>query len=42
MRSDGLLGEYIPDFLVATKDQMYIVETDAKKDKADANVQAKR
>ena len=42
LRTDGLLGEYIPDFLVATNDKMYIVETKAKKDKLDANVQAKR
>ena len=42
LRSDGLLGEYIPDFLVATKDRMYLVETKAEKDKFDGNVQAKR
>lgn len=42
LRSDGLLGEYIPDFLVATKGRMYLVETKAEKDKNDANVQAKR
>ena len=42
LRTDGLLGEYIPDFLVATADRMWLVETKAAKDKADANVQAKR
>lgn len=42
LRSDGLLGEYIPDFLVATKNRMYLVETKAERDKLDGNVQAKR
>lgn len=42
LRSDGLLGEYIPDFLVATADTIYVVETKAERDKDDANVKAKR
>lgn len=42
LRSDGLPGEYIPDFLVAAKERMYLVETKAEKDKNTANVQAKR
>lgn len=42
LRADGLLGEYIPDFLVATADRMWLVETKAEKDRLDANVQAKR
>jgi type III restriction enzyme len=42
LRKDGLLGEYIPDFLVATAERIFIVETKAEKDKQDANVQAKR
>ena len=41
-KDDGLLGEYIPDFLVATAERIFIVETKAEKDKQDANVQAKR
>ena len=42
LRKDGLLGEYIPDFLVATAERIFIIETKAEKDKQDANVQAKR
>ena len=42
LRKDGLLGEYIPDFLVVTAERIFIVETKAEKDKQDANVQAKR
>ena len=42
LRTDGLMGEYIPDFLVATRDHVWLVETKAAKDKPDGNVQAKR
>lgn len=42
LRTDGLMGEYIPDFLVATAQHVWLVETKAEKDKQDGNVQAKR
>lgn len=42
LRKDGLMGEYIPDFLVATADKMYLVETKAANRVDDANVQQKR
>ncbi len=42
LRPDGLLGEYIPDFLVASKDKMFLVETKAENAKRDESVQAKR
>ena len=42
LRTDGLLGEYIPDFLVATKESVFLVETKAAGQVADGNVQQKR
>lgn len=42
LRTDGLMGEYIPDFLVVTEKHVWLVETKAEKDKDDGNVQAKR
>ena len=42
LRTDGLLGEYIPDFLVATKDGVFLVETKATGQVEDGNVQQKR
>ena len=42
LRSDGLMAEYIPDFLVATADRIWLVETKAKNAEQEANVQAKR
>ncbi len=42
LRTDGLLGEYIPDFLVATKESVFLVETKAAGRAADGNVQQKR
>ena len=42
LRKDGLISEYIPDFLVATRDKIYLVETKAAKDVNDENVQQKR
>lgn len=40
--SDGLMREYIPDFLVATKDRIYVVETKAQNARDTKNVQSKR
>lgn len=42
LRRDGLLGEYVPDFLVATADGVCLVETKADWQVADVNVQQKR
>ena len=42
LRQDGVLGEYIPDFLVDAGNRIYLVETKANSDKDKANVQAKR
>ena len=42
LRTDGLLGEYIPDFLVATAECVWIVETKAANQKRDENVLRKR
>ena len=40
--SDGLMREYIPDFLVATKDSIHLVETKANATLDTASVQSKR
>jgi len=42
LREDGLMGEYVPDFLVMAKGQMILVETKAGKDVDNANVQRKQ
>lgn len=42
IRADGLMAHYSPDFLVRTAEKIYIVETKADKDIADANVKQKR
>jgi len=42
LRDDGLMGEYVPDFLVKTGDRVYMIETKADKDRSNANVQRKR
>lgn len=42
LRTDGLLGEYIPDFLVATAERVFLVETKAAGQVADGNVRQKR
>lgn len=42
MRTDGLLATYHPDFLVATADKMYMVETKGQDKVHDRNVQQKR
>jgi type III restriction enzyme len=42
LRDDGLMGEYVPDFLVLMGGRIYVIETKADKDKDNANVQRKR
>ena len=42
LREDGLMGEYVPDFLVMAKNRIYMVETKAEKDVGNANVRRKR
>lgn len=42
LRTDGLLGEYIPDFLVATAERVFLVETKAAGQVEDGNVRQKR
>lgn len=42
LRTDGLLGEYIPDFLVATANCVWVVETKAESQKENENVLRKR
>lgn len=42
MRSDGLLSLYYPDFLVKTKENVYVIETKADKDLHDPNVKQKQ
>lgn len=42
MRTDGLLATYHPDFLVATSDKVYMVETKGQDKVKDRNVQQKR
>ena len=42
MRKDGLLGTYHPDFIVATCDKVYLIETKGNDKVHDTNVQRKR
>ena len=42
LRTDGLMGEYVPDFLVATKEHVYVVETKATNRIDDGNVRQKQ
>ena len=42
MRTDGLMATYHPDFLVQTKEGIYMVETKGKDKVQDRNVQQKR
>ncbi|MDR1762892.1 MAG: DEAD/DEAH box helicase family protein [Dysgonamonadaceae bacterium] len=42
VRTDGMLASYFPDFMVKTAEKIYVVETKAEKDVANANVQAKQ
>lgn len=42
IRTDGLMATYFPDFIVKTKDKLYIIETKADKDLKDENVRQKQ
>ena len=42
LRADGLVGEYVPDFLVATAEGVWVVETKAADRTDDENVRQKR
>lgn len=42
MRTDGLMAFYHPDFLVATKDKVYLIETKGQDKVNDANVKQKQ
>ena len=42
LRTDGLLSDYIPDFIVAMADKTYLVETKRSDQVDDKNVQRKR
>ena len=42
LREDGLLASYHPDFIVATEDKIYILETKSNRDIKEANVRHKR
>lgn len=42
MRADGLMAFYHPDFLVATKDKVYLIETKGQDKVNDANVKQKQ
>lgn len=42
IRIDGLMAHYSPDFMVKTKECIYIVETKADKDITDGNVRQKQ
>jgi type III restriction enzyme len=41
-KDDGLMGWYSPDFMVETKDDVYLVETKSDKDLKDVNVKQKQ
>ena len=42
IRTDGLLSSYYPDFMICTKENIYIVETKGDDKKDDPNVQRKQ
>ncbi|MBR5237286.1 MAG: DEAD/DEAH box helicase family protein [Paludibacteraceae bacterium] len=42
LREDGLLASYHPDFMVCTKDKIFILETKSNRDIKDVNVRRKR
>jgi len=42
IRTDGIIASYYPDFLVKTKEFIYIVETKAERDLSNPNVKQKR
>ncbi len=42
IRTDGFLSLYYPDFIIKTKDKLYIIETKSDKDLQDPNVKQKQ
>lgn len=42
IRNDGILSSYCPDFILKTKDHIYLIETKAQKDVKDENVLLKK
>src|SRR3989344_2080663 len=42
IRTDGLMATYSPDFIVKTRDKLYVIETKAEKDLKDENVKQKQ
>jgi len=42
IRTDGLLSLYYPDFIVKTKEKIYLIETKSDKDLNDLNVKQKQ
>ena len=42
IRTDGFLSLYYPDFVIKTKDKIYIIETKSDKDLQDPNVKQKQ
>ncbi len=42
VREDGIPANYFPDFIIKTKEKIYIVETKAKKDMTNQNVLRKK
>ncbi len=42
IRTDGFLSLYYPDFIIKTKDKLYIIETKSDKDLQDPNVRQKQ
>src|SRR3989344_246846 len=42
IRTDGLMATYSPDFIVKTKNKLYVIETKADKDLRDENVKQKQ
>lgn len=42
LRTDGLISHYSPDFIVKTKNKIYVIETKSEKDLKDLNVKQKQ
>ncbi len=42
IRTDGLMATYSPDFIIRTKEKLYVIETKAEKDLKDENVKQKQ
>jgi type III restriction enzyme len=42
IRTDGLMATYSPDFIVKTRDRLYVIETKAEKDLKDESVKQKQ